>query len=215
MFPIPQQFSTITQAQFEAQLKIMNVLTGKAFESAGKVIALNISATKATLEKSSNAAKQLFAAKDPRDFFALSATQVQPDIENVLAYGRQLFSIAASSRAELIESAQVKNTVQDKMVASAAQVAAKPVVATPDLKPAAAVAVAAPLVKATSEATPVQKPAAAPVAKPTVTAAPALKPATPAATAAPTVKTTPAAAAKSTAAPVIKPKKRDIPGARK
>ena len=101
MFPIPQQFSTITQAQFEAQLKIMNVLTGKAFESAGKVIALNISATKATLEKSSNAAKQLFAAKDPRDFFALSATQVQPDIENVLAYGRQLFSIAASSRSRV------------------------------------------------------------------------------------------------------------------
>ncbi|MBA5686605.1 phasin family protein [Rugamonas apoptosis] len=105
MFSIPEQFSAATKSQLEAQLNIINNLAAKAVESAEKVIALNISTTKASVEKSSSAAKQLLEAKDPREFFTLSAGQGNY-LDNLLAYSRQLFNIASAAQAELIQSAK-------------------------------------------------------------------------------------------------------------
>lgn len=105
MFPIPEQFSAATKSQIEAQLNIINNLAAKAVESAEKVIALNISTTKASVEKSSSAARQLLEAKDPREFFTLSTGQGNY-LDNLLAYSRQLFNIATAAQAELIQSAK-------------------------------------------------------------------------------------------------------------
>ena len=105
MFSIPEQFSAATKSQIEAQLNIINNLAAKAVESAEKVIALNISTTKASVEKSSSAAKQLLEAKDPREFFTLSTGQANY-LDNLLAYSRQLFNIATAAQAELIQSAK-------------------------------------------------------------------------------------------------------------
>ncbi|WP_229219627.1 phasin family protein [Duganella sp. BJB1802] len=150
MSSITEQFSAATKSQLEAQFKIFNTFASTAVESAEKVIALNISTTKASVEKSSAAAKKLLGAKDPREFFSLSTAE-PASFDNLLAYGRELYSIASGVQNELIQSAQSTiKQVSDlaaapvtalkagvKAVApAAAPVAAAPAVAAP--KPAAA-----------------------------------------------------------------------------
>ncbi|MYN17240.1 TIGR01841 family phasin, partial [Rugamonas sp. FT107W] len=105
MSSITEQFSAATKSQLEAQFKIFNTFASTAVESAEKVIALNISTTKASVEKSSAAAKKLLGAKDPREFFSLSAAE-PASFDNLLAYGRELYSIASGVQNELIQSAQ-------------------------------------------------------------------------------------------------------------
>ncbi|KQV54046.1 MULTISPECIES: TIGR01841 family phasin [unclassified Duganella] len=105
MFSIPEQFSAATKSQLEAQLKILNNLATTAFEGAQKVIALNLSTTKASVEKSSAAARELLEAKDPQEFFAKSSARV-PNFDGLFAYNRELFSIASKTQAELFQAAQ-------------------------------------------------------------------------------------------------------------
>jgi len=154
MSSITEQFSAATKSQLEAQFKIFNTFASTAVDSAEKVIALNISTTKASVEKSSAAAKKLFEAKDPREFFSLSTAE-PASFDNLLAYGRELYSIASDVQSELIQSAQhtikqvsdlaaapvtaVKNAV--KALPPAAPVAAAPA-AKPPVATAAPVAVA-------------------------------------------------------------------------
>jgi len=88
MFAIPEQFSNATKANFESQFALFSSLTNKAFEGVEKFVDLNITAAKASLEESSVATKQLLAAKDPQEFFTLTAAQAQPVAEKAIAYGR-------------------------------------------------------------------------------------------------------------------------------
>ncbi|WP_136417716.1 phasin family protein [Herbaspirillum sp. ST 5-3] len=101
MFNIPEQFSSVAKANLEAQLSLITSLTTKAFESIEKVVDLNLNVAKASLEDSSIAAKQLLSAKDPQEFFSLSAAQAQPTAAKAIAYGRHLAGIATSAQAEL------------------------------------------------------------------------------------------------------------------
>lgn len=178
MFSFTEQFSAASKSQFETQLKIINAFASKTFEGAQQVIALNLSATKATVDKSSAAAKKLLEAKDPQEFFTLSATQA-PNLEQVLAYSRELFSIASKTQAELVQSAreQIKEV-------TAAATSIKPLTLVPPstlfAAPAAPAAAAAPALAAVAGpavAAPVSAPlAAAPAAPADVVSAPAAAP---------------------------------------
>ncbi|MGH8807667.1 MAG: TIGR01841 family phasin [Noviherbaspirillum sp.] len=106
MFTIPEQFSTVAKANIEAQLAIFTALTSKAFESMEKVVDLNLNVAKASLEDSSIAAKQLLSAKDPQEFFSLTAAQAQPTAAKAIAYGRHLAGIASSAQAEFTRAAE-------------------------------------------------------------------------------------------------------------
>ena len=145
MFSNPEQFSAATKSQLEAQLKILNNFATKAFEGAQKVIALNLSTTKASVEKSSAAARELLEAKDPQEFFAKSTARV-PNLDGLFAYNRELFSIASKTQSELFQAAQE----QLKEAGKQAVKVAKP--ATPIAAPVAA-------------ATPAPVPAPAPAPK--------------------------------------------------
>jgi phasin family protein len=98
MSTLPEQFSEARKAQVEAQFNFFHTFTGKAFDSAEKIIALNIETSRAALEKSSVLVRQMISVKDPRDLFALTG-QTQSQFDNALAYGRQLFGIAAGMAA--------------------------------------------------------------------------------------------------------------------
>ncbi|NRR28940.1 phasin family protein [Oxalobacteraceae bacterium] len=165
MFSITEQFSAATKSQLEAQLNLINTFASKAVESAEKVIALNISTTKASVEKTSTAARQLFEVKDPRDFFTLGATQT-PNLDHVLAYSRQLFSIASTAQAELLQTAkdQIKSASASAPAVSAAPVLAAPAPAAKTVS-APAKADVPPVVVAES-AQPANEPVAAPPAAP-------------------------------------------------
>ena len=92
---ISAQFSEASAKQLDAQFNLFRALTGKAFDGAEKLVALNLDTTRAALEKSTALVRQVASAKDPRDLIAITG-QTQSQFESVLAYGRQLFSIATS-----------------------------------------------------------------------------------------------------------------------
>jgi phasin family protein len=149
MSTLPEQFSEARKLQVEAQFNFFHTFTGKAFESAEKIIALNIEASRASLEKSSALVRQMIAVKDPRDLFALTG-QSQSQFDNSLAYGRQLFGIAAGMGA-----------------ITPAAPAQAPSLPTPAARqPQAAPAVVMP----PPELVVVSEPAAAPIAEPTAIA---------------------------------------------
>ena len=104
MTTLPEQFSAARKAQVETQLDYVRQVTSKVVESTEKVIALNLSTSRASIEKSAATFQQLLSAKEPRDLLALT-TQSQTSFDTLLAYGRELFSIASGTQAELIKSA--------------------------------------------------------------------------------------------------------------
>jgi phasin family protein len=168
MFSITEQFSATTKSQLESQLKILNSLANTAVSGAEQVIALNLSATKASVEKSSSTAKQLFQAKDPQEFIKLSTAQ-PPSFESLLAYSNELFSIASKVQADLLRAATEQ--AQQAPVLPALKLAAPqpsaPVVVAASVAPANE-PVAAPKVakaKPATEPTPVAQAAAEVVAE--------------------------------------------------
>lgn len=106
MFAIPEQFSSATKANLESQFTIIASLTSKTFEGMEKLVDLNISAAKATLEDSSATARQLLSAKDAHEFLSVSASKAQPAAEKAVTYSRQLASIAATTGAEFSKAAE-------------------------------------------------------------------------------------------------------------
>ncbi|HEV7618359.1 MAG TPA: TIGR01841 family phasin [Burkholderiaceae bacterium] len=108
MFSFPEQISAATKTNFEAQLALITALTNKTFESVEKMIDLNMNVAKASLEESAANVQQLLSAKDPQEFFALSAAQAQPTAEKAFAYSRHLASIASSTQAEFAKAAEVQ-----------------------------------------------------------------------------------------------------------
>jgi phasin family protein len=95
MSTFPEQFSEARKSQLDVQFNLIRTFTGKAFDSAEKIMALNFDASRASLEKSSALVRQIMAVKDPRDLFALTK-EGQSQFDSVMAYGRQLFSIVAA-----------------------------------------------------------------------------------------------------------------------
>jgi phasin family protein len=118
MFSIPEQFSNATKANFESQFALFSSLTNKAFEGVEKIVDLNLTAAKASLEETSTTAKQLLSAKDPQEFFSLTAAQVQPAAEKTIAYGRHLASIASGATAEFSKAAEAQIIETNRKVIS-------------------------------------------------------------------------------------------------
>ena len=160
MFPLPEQFSSAAKSQLESQLQIFSTLTSKVFESAEKIIALNLNAGKAALSHTAETAQHLLVTQDPRDFFSYSTSQAQPNIESVLAYSRQLFGIASSTQAQLLEAAKTR--------LATASPASAPVPVEVQVEAIVEVPAAAPVIEPEPELVPESAPAAvlAPVAEP-------------------------------------------------
>lgn len=116
MYTVPEQFSSATKANLEAQMALLTSFTGKAFESFEKLIDLNLNAAKSSFDESSATAKQLMAAKDAQEFFKLSAEKAQPAAEKLVAYSRHLANIASSAQAELTKSAESQITETNRKV---------------------------------------------------------------------------------------------------
>lgn len=106
MFPIPEQLSAASKANVAAQFALFSSFSSKAFESFEKIIELNISAVKNSLAESNVAAKQLLAAKDPQEWFSVTAAFAQPSAEKAIDFGRQLAGITSGVQAEITKAAE-------------------------------------------------------------------------------------------------------------
>ena len=155
MSTLPEQFSAARKAQVETQLDYMRTFTSKVVESTEKVIALNLSTTRAALEKSSATLRQLFSAKDPRDLLTLTA-QSQTGFESLLAYGSELFSIASGAQGALLKAAPALAAPQLAPVTQLSAVPPAPVAevevdAEVEVEPAPVPVAAAPVVAPTPD----------------------------------------------------------------
>lgn len=118
MFSIQEQFSVATKANLEAQLAMITALTNKAFESVEKIVDLNMTAVKASLEESTATAHKLMSAKDPQEIFNLTTAQSKPSAEKALAYSRHLANIASSTQAEFTKAAETQFAETNRKVMS-------------------------------------------------------------------------------------------------
>lgn len=108
MFSYQEQISAATKTQIESQLALFNTLTSKAFEGVEKMIDLNMTAVRSSFDEVTASAQQLLAAKDPQEFFSVSASQAQPTAEKALAYGRHLAGIFSTVQTEIARVAEEK-----------------------------------------------------------------------------------------------------------
>ena len=161
MFALPEQLSSAAKSQWETQLQLFSTLSQQAFDGAEKIIALNLDASKAAIARTADTAQHLLAAHDAREFLSYSTSQAQPGIESVLAYSRQLFGIASSTQAQLLEAAKTR-------LATASPAAAAPVPVEVQVEAIVEVPAAAPVIEPEPELVPESAPAAvlAPVAEP-------------------------------------------------
>lgn len=97
MTQFSDQLSVVRQAQFEAQLDIFRTLTTRALDSAGQLAALNMRASRASLEQATGTFRHLLDAREPRDLFALGSA-AQGQWHALFSYGRELFGFAAGLR---------------------------------------------------------------------------------------------------------------------
>jgi len=118
MFAYQEQLSAATKAQLEAQIALLTTLTNKVFESTEKLIDLNLTAAKASLEESTNNAQQLLSAKDFQEALNISAAQAQPNVEKALAYGQHLFKIASSAQSDIAKAAETQIADSSRKIAT-------------------------------------------------------------------------------------------------
>lgn len=97
MLSLPEQLSAARKWQFESQFNLFQTLASQVLARTEQVIALNLDTSRAAVERSSNAVRQLFAINDPRDLVTLGS-QGQAQFEQMLAYSRELFSIASGAQ---------------------------------------------------------------------------------------------------------------------
>lgn len=100
MTSLSDQLSAARTSQFEAQLDFMNAVTTQAFQSARQLMALNFNTSRASVERSASALRQLLSVSEPRDLFAVGG-HAQEQVQQMLDYGRELFSIASGARLNL------------------------------------------------------------------------------------------------------------------
>lgn len=125
MFPIQDQISVSARSYFEAQLAMLTALTNKTFESVEKLVDLNLSTARASMQKSEVATRQLLSARDPQEFLSVSTAQAQPNVEKVLSYGRNLADIAAATQSEFGKAAETQFAEVNRKIAKLVEDAAK------------------------------------------------------------------------------------------
>ncbi len=166
MSTLPEQFSAARKSQIEAQITFFQNYASSAVQNAEKLFALNLSTTRASMESSSAAVRQLLTVQDPRDLLALT-TQTQAGFDSFLAFSRELFSIASGAQAALLNQAPAPDAAPVKLPEIKATALVVEAQQAPKSAPAAPAATRAkPIAKAAAKvgaAAAPAKPAAAPL----------------------------------------------------
>ncbi|WP_233887076.1 TIGR01841 family phasin [Paraburkholderia flagellata] len=94
------------------------VFLNKAFEGIEKLADLNVQAVKSILAESQAFAVKALSAKEPQETFSQQSILVQPSVERVQSYWREVYEICSSTQAELatLAEAQCKQFQSDAHV---------------------------------------------------------------------------------------------------
>lgn len=110
MLSIFEQFSAASKSNCQARLAMFAALNQTAFESTSQLLELNLGVLKASLAESASLNQQLFSAKDPQEFFNLTASYAQPAGEKMISYGHRVAAIFSATQAEFGKAIQATNT---------------------------------------------------------------------------------------------------------
>jgi phasin family protein len=103
-----EQFSATSKDNCQARLDMFSTLTQSAIDSVTKLVELNLGVAKASLAESTVFNQQLLSAKDPQEFFSLTAARTIG--ESVLSYGYHAASIASAMQTEFSKTTQATIT---------------------------------------------------------------------------------------------------------
>jgi phasin family protein len=112
-------------AVVKANLDAFFGLTGKIFEGAEKLAALNLQVVRSTLAEAQENMTKAPGTTDPLQWFALQSGLTGPFVEKSLSYGRQVFDIASTTQAELTQFAQAQYERYNARVQAFVEEAAK------------------------------------------------------------------------------------------
>lgn len=97
-----------------AHLETLFGLTQKAFDSVEKLVELNVSTSRATLNDAASTSQQLLNVKDAQQLLALQAQWFQPLAEKTAAYSRSLYEIANGTGAEFAQAIESRTAEVQK-----------------------------------------------------------------------------------------------------
>jgi phasin family protein len=100
-------------------------LAATAFAGFEKLVALNLAATKTALFETTGDLSSAFDAKNPTDALAAQASLVKPLAEKAIAYGREVYAIAAGTTAEFSVAAEGKIAEAQKALSNSLEEMAK------------------------------------------------------------------------------------------
>lgn len=176
MTSLPEQLSAAStrqlSAQLDAQFRLFHTFATQALDNASRIVALNLSASRDSVERSSHTVRQLIDATGPRDLLVLR-THAEEQVRSLFNYGRELINIGANAQPYGLRTIMPTTTPP---VAAAAAVTETPVSEAPQEAAVAAVqateAVAEQLTPAPAQpAEPAPEPFVVEQAEPVATAA--------------------------------------------
>ena len=101
----------------KANLNSLYGLSNQAFAGVEKLVELNLTAARASLNESADHAKALLGAKDVQELLALQAAAVQPLAEKAAAYNRHVYDIASTTGSAIQKSFEAKASEAQQAVA--------------------------------------------------------------------------------------------------
>jgi phasin family protein len=101
MFLNKDQISETTKDNLESQIALYADFTSKTLESFQKLVDLNLTAGRASMEEAVAATRQILGAKDPQECMSLIAAQARPNIDKAVSYGGHLANIAVGMQTEI------------------------------------------------------------------------------------------------------------------
>jgi len=121
MLTTPSQVAEIQKGQVDA----MYALSHAVFGATEKLADLNLAAAKALMDESAEKAQALLRLKDVPEFVAMSGSLVQPTVEKIVSYSRNIYSIASGTGTEVSKIVEVQIADGGKRVVDFVEVAAR------------------------------------------------------------------------------------------
>ncbi len=118
---------TVEQVVAAQKASLGNVfgVTARAFEGCEKLVELNLRTGKAALSDLAQASTAALSAKDAQQLAALQEAAVQPKVEQLTAFSRQVYDIVAATQADIAKIAEEDAATTQKTFAAAFDLAVK------------------------------------------------------------------------------------------
>ena len=118
---------TIEQVVASQKASLGNVfgVTARAYEGFEKLVELNLQAGKSALSDVAQASGAALSAKDAQGFAALQEAALQPNVEKLTSYGRQLYDIVAATNADIGKIVEESAAATQESLASVFDLAVK------------------------------------------------------------------------------------------